>query len=62
MTEQALDLGELVDLTAKLLELPLDPEHRPGVIANLSRTATIAQLVLEFPLPDEVEAAPVFQP
>jgi hypothetical protein len=45
-----------------LLELPLHPDHRPGVIANLERTAAIAQRVLEFPIPDEIEAAPIFQP
>lgn len=50
------------DATAALLELPIAPEYRPGVIANLERTAAIAQLVLEFPLPDELEPAPIFLP
>jgi Protein of unknown function (DUF4089) len=52
----------LVDLLAQLMALPLDPEHRPGVIANFERTTTIARLVLEFPIPDDVEVAPIFQP
>ncbi|MBF2048746.1 MAG: DUF4089 domain-containing protein [Leptolyngbya sp. IPPAS B-1204] len=60
MTES--ELAQLVDLMAQLLQLPIDPEHRPGVIANLGRTAEIAQLVMEFPLPDEIEAAPLFEP
>ncbi len=55
-------IAEYVDLMAKLIDLPLDPEHRPGVIANMTRIAEIAQLVNEFPLPDEIEAATVFQP
>jgi hypothetical protein len=61
MTEST-DLPQLVDLLAEILELPLQPEHRPGVIANLARTAEIAQLVMEFPLPDGIEVAPVFEP
>jgi hypothetical protein len=62
MTEESTDLAALVDLMAQVLELPLDSDHRPGVIANFARTAAIAQLVMEFPIPDGVEAAPVFQP
>jgi hypothetical protein len=55
--------GELlVDHLAQLLALPLAPEYRPGVIANFDRTAAIAQLVMEFPLDDEVEIAPIFHP
>lgn len=56
------EIGALVDLMAQLLDLPIDPEHRPGVIANLERTRSIARLVMEFPLPDDIEVAPIFQP
>lgn len=56
------EITEYVDLMAKLIDLPLDPEHRPGVIANMTIIARIAQLVNEFPLPDEIEAATAFQP
>jgi Protein of unknown function (DUF4089) len=52
----------LVDQLAQLLALPLAPEHRPGVIANFERTTAIAQLVMEFPLDDDVEIALVFHP
>lgn len=62
MTSTSANIAELVDLMAVFLELPIDPEYRPGVIANLERTATIAQLVMEFPIPDNIEAAPTFQP
>jgi Protein of unknown function (DUF4089) len=55
-------LEPLVDQLAHLIALPLAPDHRPGVIANFERTAAIAQLVMEFPLEDEVEIAPIFQP
>lgn len=59
---QPVDSALLVDLLAQTLQLPLDPEHRPGVVANFVRTAEIAQLVMDFPLPDETEVAFVFQP
>ncbi|MBD3880814.1 DUF4089 domain-containing protein [Phormidium tenue FACHB-886] len=62
MTDPSIDAATLVDLMAQLLDLELDSAHRPGVITNLERTAAIAKLVMEFPLPDEIEVAPVFQP
>ncbi len=45
---------------AAALDLPLDPAHRPGVAANLERTAALAAPFLAFPLPDSAEPAPVF--
>lgn len=62
MSNESTDFAELVDQMAKLLDLPITSDYRPGVIANLERSATIAQLVLEFPIPDSIEAAPTFQP
>lgn len=59
--EQA-DLEVYVDQAASLIELPLRPEHRPGVVENFERIAQIAQLVTAFPLPEDVEAGPTFQP
>jgi len=47
---------------AQLLQLPLHPEHRAGVIENFARFLPIAQQVLEFPLPPTVEPAPTFDP
>lgn len=60
--EGTIDLGRYVDQTAFLLGFELEPDYRTGVIDNLARTAAIAQLVLEFPLPDQIEAAPTFEP
>ncbi|NJN86287.1 MAG: DUF4089 domain-containing protein [Leptolyngbyaceae cyanobacterium SL_7_1] len=48
--------------TAFLLGFNLDPDSRSGVIDNLARTAAIAQLVLDFPLPVDLESAPTFEP
>lgn len=55
-------IAEYVDLMANLIDLPLDAEHRPGVVANMVRIAQIAQVVTEFSIPNEIEAAPVFEP
>jgi len=57
-----INIEEYVDRTAELINLPLDPEHRPGVVVNFERIVAIAQLVTEFPLPPEIEAAAVFEP
>lgn len=55
-------IAEYVDRMAELIDLPIDPEHKPGIIANMTRIAQVAQLVNEFPLPDEIEAATIFTP
>jgi hypothetical protein len=62
MTEQSMDIAIVVEHLAVLVNVPLAPEHRPGVVENFSRIVAIAQLVTEFPLPEDVEVAPVFQP
>jgi hypothetical protein len=56
------DAALWVDQSAALLGLALDPAHRPGTVLNLERAAGLARLVMEFPLPPEAEAAPVFTP
>ncbi|MCF2970720.1 DUF4089 domain-containing protein [Synechococcus sp. Nb3U1] len=59
---EGLDPEVYVDSVAKALQLPLHPDHRPGVIENFARILPIAKLVLEFPLPQTVEPAPTFDP
>ena len=61
MEDQSLDADAYVDAAARLVGLPLDPAHRPGVVVNLKRIAQMAALVMEFPLPEETEPAPVYQ-
>jgi hypothetical protein len=56
------DAESYVDAAATLVGLSLDPAHRPGVVLNIQRIAQMAALFTEFPLPDETEPAPVFQP
>lgn len=56
------DPAQFVDQMALLLNLPLAPDDRLGVVENFTRIQAIAQLVLDFPLPEAIEAAPVFRP
>jgi hypothetical protein len=56
------ELGAYVDEAAKRAGLSLAPAHRPGVIQFTGALLASAALVMEFPLPDDVEAAPVFRP
>ena len=55
------DLDALAAAAAPLLGLRLDPAWVAPVIANLRVLAAAADLVGGFPLPDEAEAAPVFE-
>lgn len=56
------DLEAYVEQMSILLDLPLHPDHRPGVLENLYRTQMVARFFLEFPLPETIEVAPVFHP
>ncbi|MEH2195605.1 MAG: DUF4089 domain-containing protein [Nostoc sp.] len=62
MRREEFDVGEYVDLMALLLDLQLRDEYRDGVVANFERIMAIANLVNEFPLTEEVEVAPIFEP
>ncbi len=52
----------MVDLMALLVGLQLRDEYRDGVRENFERIRAISQVVNEFPLPDNIEAASVFEP
>jgi hypothetical protein len=54
------DMKTYADTMAKALGLPLIAEYTPQVEANLAVAFRLVQLVLDFPLPDEAEPAPVF--
>ena len=56
------DLETYVTAMAATLGLPIAPESRPLVIANLRGLLAAAALVLEFPLPEDVQAPSVFRP
>jgi hypothetical protein len=54
-------LDAYIDSAAALLKLPLEPEWKPAVRANLEVTLKLAALVAEKELPDDAEPAPVYQ-
>jgi Protein of unknown function (DUF4089) len=54
-------VAALVDAMAPLLGIIIDPAWRGAVILNLKANAAAARLVIEFPLADELEPAPVFR-
>lgn len=57
-----LDFMAYVEQAALLMDLPIIPDYQEGVVQNLERIAPIAQLISEFPLPEDLEAVPVFEP
>ena len=71
MKNKKIDAGEYVEQTALLLDLQLRDEYRDKsgghaqsdrVIENFEKIQVIAKLVNEFPLPENIEAAPKFEP
>jgi hypothetical protein len=62
MTQESIDVEPFVKHMAAIVDLRLRPEHQPGVIENFTQIAEIAQLVMEFSLPETTEAAPIFDP
>ncbi|MDF5737491.1 MULTISPECIES: DUF4089 domain-containing protein [unclassified Nostoc] len=62
MRREGFDVGKYVDQMALLLDLELKDEYRDGVVANFERIRAIANLVNSFPLAEDVEVAPVFEP
>ncbi|MEO1427604.1 MAG: DUF4089 domain-containing protein [Cyanobacteria bacterium J06632_19] len=62
MNDKKFNATEYVNQTASLLNFNLPEEYREGVVANFERIQVIAKLVNEFPLPEDIEAAPVFEP
>ncbi|MEI1377365.1 DUF4089 domain-containing protein [Nostoc sp. UHCC 0926] len=62
MRTEEFNVGEYVDQMALLLNLQLRDEYRDGVVANFERISAIANLVNSFPLAEDIEVAPVFEP
>jgi len=56
------DLESYMTTMAAALGLSITPESRPLVMAHLRAMLAAAALVMDFPLPDDVEAAPIFRP
>ena len=62
MPRENLNIAQYVEQTAQLIDLPLAPEYQLSVVENFAKIAAIATLVVEFPLPEDLESAPVFEP
>jgi hypothetical protein len=56
------DAGAHVDHMAAVMGLVIAPDWREAVLANMTATAAIAAVLLDFPLDDHTEPAPVFEP
>ncbi len=50
-----------IDAVSAALELNIEPAWKPTVCANLDVTLKMARLVQEFPLPDEIEPAGIYE-
>ena len=55
------DADAVLDALAPVLGLAVDPAWRGGVTAHWLAIQAAARLVLDFPLDDAVEPAPVFR-
>jgi hypothetical protein len=63
MDEQTIQTaGGAVDHLAALVNLSIDPAHRPGVVESFAMLSRMAALVMEFSLPDDVQPPSVFRP
>jgi hypothetical protein len=51
-----------MDAAAAAIGLTIPAEYRSAVQEDLNRLAAIASFLTQFPLGQEIEAAPVFQP
>lgn len=51
-----------VDAAARLVDLPIDPAHRPGVLRYFALAASMARVVNAVPLGPADETGAVFQP
>lgn len=54
-------LDDYIAAASAALELPVEAGWQPSVKANLEVSLRLANLVAEFPLPDEAEPAPVYK-
>ena len=61
MPKPAFEADAFLDTVAPALGLVIEPDWRPAVRQQLVAAAEAAGLVLDFPLSDQVESAPVFE-
>jgi hypothetical protein len=54
------DLDSYIAAGTALLGIPVRPEWQDAIRQNLGVSFALARVVLDFPLPDEADPAPVF--
>jgi hypothetical protein len=59
--EQDAALDHYIEAAAEMLGLPLEPQWKQAVKANLMVNLRLGAVVAELELPDEAEPAPVFE-
>lgn len=57
-----MDFDTYLDAAAAALDLPIAPEHRPGVLGYLQLASAMAALVEGLPLQEADESGSVFRP
>ncbi|OAB55034.1 hypothetical protein AY599_15700 [Leptolyngbya valderiana BDU 20041] len=62
MNQTPTDSKAVVEITAKLLDLSISEEQMPGVVENFETLQQVAQAVMAFPLPEDIEISPKFEP
>ena len=55
------DLDAYIDAAAAALDIPVKPEWKPEIRANLEVVFKLGAIVAEKELPDDAEPAPVYQ-
>jgi Asp-tRNA(Asn)/Glu-tRNA(Gln) amidotransferase C subunit len=56
------NVQEYVQQMSVLLNLEISNEYKDGVITNFEKIKDIAEIVNNFPLPESIEIAPIFEP
>jgi hypothetical protein len=59
--DEEFDLDQYVALMAETLGIPVSREDRPGVVLQMRRTADLANHMMEFDAPPELESAQIFK-
>ncbi len=62
MENQNFNTQKYVEQMSLLLDLPINDEYKDGIIANFEKIQDIAEIVNNFPLPESMEIAPIFEP
>ena len=56
-----MDWAAYLEVASLMHDLPIDPARRDEVIAQLERIEAFAKTVVDYPLPPEVEPAPIYR-